>query len=98
MPKTKCSISFGLYDVTAKEDSLLAANDLQGFVDLNELRRDDLVLSSYATCEKNQFMLDGAAKLLPDDTSTVDLGWWTKNSVGRKPLLFADSAHFDYHL
>lgn len=38
---------FGLVDVTAKEDSQLSVNDSQSFVNLNDLKQEDLKEAKY---------------------------------------------------
>ena len=40
--KTKAQIVFGFIDVTAKKDSQLTVNDKQDFVDLNDLKQNDI--------------------------------------------------------
>lgn len=73
--KTKASIMFGFIDVTAKQDSSLTVNDKQDFVDLADLKEEELEEVKYGTCEKNQFALDGTFELMPD---TLDnMGWWS---------------------
>lgn len=73
--KTKASIMFGLVDVTAKQDSQLTVNDKQDFVNLADLKRDDLSEVKYATCEKNQFVLDDTFELMPNELK--NMGWWS---------------------
>ncbi len=73
--KTKASIQFGLIDVTAKEDSSLVANNRQNFVDLNDLKKDDLEEIKYGTLEKNQFALDGSFELMPENLE--NMCWWS---------------------
>lgn len=73
--KTKASIMFGFVDVTAKEDSSLTVSDKQEFVDLADLKEDELEEVKYGTCEKNQFALDGTFELMPD--SLDNMGWWS---------------------
>lgn len=73
--KTKASVKFGLIDVTAKNDSQLSVNDKQDFVDILDLKNDDLEETLYGTCEKNQFALDGSFELMPDELD--DMGWWS---------------------
>lgn len=73
--KTKASIMFGFVDVTAKQDSSLTVSDKQDFVDLDNLKEEELEEIKYGTCEKNQFALDGTFELMPD---TLDnMGWWS---------------------
>lgn len=73
--KTKASIMFGLIDVTAKEDSQLSVNDKQDFVDLSDLKQDDIEEVKYGTCEKNQFALDGSFELMPEELE--NMCWWS---------------------
>ena len=75
--KTKASIKFGFVDVTAKEDSNLTVNDKQDFVDILDLKKDDLEEVKYGTCEKNQFALDGSFQLMPDVENLDNMGWWS---------------------
>lgn len=73
--KTRAQIAFEFVDVTAKQDSQLSVNNKQNFVDLNDLKEDELVETKYGTFEKNQFALDGSFELMPD---TLDnMGWWS---------------------
>ena len=55
--KTKTQIEFGFIDVTAKSDSQLSITDKQDFVDLEDLKQDDIEETKYATLERNQFAL-----------------------------------------
>lgn len=64
--KTKAQIIFGFIDVTAKKDSNLTTNNKQKFVNLNDLKQDDIEEIKYGTCEKNQFALDGTFELMPE--------------------------------
>lgn len=73
--KTKASITFGLVDVTAKDDSILSVNDKQDFVDIQDLKEDNIEEIKYATCEKNQFALDGTFELMPDNLD--NMCWWS---------------------
>lgn len=75
--KTKASVKFGLIDVTAKKDSQLSVNDKQDFVDMLDLKNDDLEEIKYGTCEKNQFALDGSRELMPEKEDLKDMGWWS---------------------
>lgn len=75
--KTSTKISFGLVDVTAKKDSQLAVNDKQNFVDITDLERDDIEEVKYATCEKNQFALNGTYELMPEIENLDNMCWWS---------------------
>lgn len=50
--KTKTQIEFGFIDVTAKSDSQLSITDKQDFVDLEDLKQNDIEEIKYATLEK----------------------------------------------
>ncbi len=87
--KTKASIQFGFVDVTAKKDSELTVNDKQSFVDLEDLKLDNLIETKYGTLEKNQFALDGKFELIEDNPK--NMGWWSKqisneNGIFETPL------------
>lgn len=73
--KTKAQITFGLVDITAKSDSQLSVNNKQVFVDLNDLKEEELEEAKYGTCERNQFVLDGTFKLMPEEVE--NMGWWS---------------------
>lgn len=75
--KTKASVMFGFVDVTAKDDSQLSVNDKQDFVDLSDLKQDDIDEIKYATCEKNQFILDGTFELMPGLLD--EMGLWSNS-------------------
>lgn len=75
--RTKASIEFGLIDVTAKQDSQLSVNDKQDFVDILDLKQDDIQETKYGTLEKNQFALDGSFMLMPEKEELNDMGWWS---------------------
>lgn len=88
--KTKAQIEFGFVDVTAKKDSQLNISDKQNFVDLNDLKKDDIEEIKYGTCERNQFALDGTFELMPDELN--DMCLWSKsmsdeNGIFKKPLV-----------
>ena len=74
--KTKASIQFGFVDVTAKADSGLTVNNQQEFVNLEDLKKDDIVETKYGTLERNQFALDGSFELMPDNLK--NMCWWSK--------------------
>lgn len=82
--KTKASITFGLVDVTAKEDSTITVNDKQDFVDIIDLKKDNIEEVKYATCEKNQFALDGTFQLMPDYDQLDDMCWWSNKMSNDK--------------
>lgn len=75
--KTKAQIIFGFVDVTAKKDSVPTTNDKQDFVNMMDLKNDDIVETKYATCEDNQFALDGTFELMPNELENMCL--WSKS-------------------
>ncbi len=75
--RTKAAISFGLVDVTAKPDGTFIAKHKQPFVDMRQLKRDELEIRKYATLEKDYFRLDGNFELFPDNTIEHDFGLWS---------------------
>jgi hypothetical protein len=89
--KTKSQIIFGFFDVTAKKDSQLIVKDKQEFVDLNDLKQDDIAEVKYGTCENNQFALDGTFELMPENLDNMCL--WSNsmsNEIGtfeKPPIL-----------
>ena len=89
--KTKTQIEFGFIDVTAKSDSQLSITDKQDFVDLEDLKQDDIEETKYATLERNQFALDGTFELMPENLDNMCL--WSSsmsNDAGifeRPPVL-----------
>ena len=71
--KTKTQIEFGFVDVTAKSDSDLSITDKQEFVDLEDLKQDDIEEVKYATLERNQFALDGTFELMSEKLDNMCL-------------------------
>lgn len=76
---TKTAISFGLVDVTAKPDGIFTATDKQSFVNMQQLKRDELEIRKYATFEKDYFRLDDTFELFPDNTTEHDFGLWSSS-------------------
>lgn len=77
--RTKTAISFGLVDVAAKPDSTFTADDKQSFVDMQQLKHDELEIRKFATLEKDYFRLDGTFELFPDDPAEHDFGLWSSS-------------------
>lgn len=75
--RTKTTISFGLVDVTAKPDSTFTTTDKHSFVDMKQLKVDELQMRKIATLEKDYFRLDGTFELFPDDIQDYDFGLWS---------------------
>ncbi|WP_101698495.1 hypothetical protein [Clostridium minihomine] len=72
-------IALDLIDVTAKNDSIPAATNIQPFADAEQLKRDDLAIPDYATLEDNFFLLDGSRALFPDSPAGMDFGYWSQS-------------------
>lgn len=78
--KTNTRISFGVFDVTAKEDSTLNANDIQNFSDLNDLKAEDGANSPLVgTLEEDYFLLDGSFEEFPDNPTDYAWGLFSKS-------------------
>ena len=77
--RTSTKIIFGLYDLTAKNDSTLTAEDKQSFSNLEELKLDTVNEIKYATLEKNYFNLDGTKELMNFDNIGSGVGLWSKS-------------------
>lgn len=77
--RTKTAISFGLVDVTAKPDSTFTTVDKQSFVNMQQLKHDELEIRKYATLEKDYFRLDGTFELFPDYPKEHDFGLWSSS-------------------
>lgn len=88
---TYTEISYGLVDVTAKEDSTPTCQDKQPFIDMAQLKRNNLEVDKYGTGELNQFVLDGSMKLFPDNPYGKNFGLWSlsmsdENGVFKTPI------------
>lgn len=81
---TYAEISYCLVDVTAKEDSAPICQDKQPFIDMAQLKRNNLEVDKYGTGELNQFVLDGSMKLFPDNPSLKDFGLWSLSKSDEK--------------
>jgi hypothetical protein len=67
MTTTSPKVQFGLYGLTIKSDGTLSSvSDLQPFVDLDDLRTDNVAGRAYASYEPDYWLLDGGYKFIPD--------------------------------
>ncbi|MDL2327470.1 hypothetical protein LJC64_02260, partial [Ruminococcaceae bacterium OttesenSCG-928-A11] len=81
--RTETEVGFALFDVTAKEDSIPAASDIEDFCDIDQLKATTQpAMPKYATCEHNQFLLDGTMEHFPDAPSTEFWGFWSDSISG----------------
>ena len=72
--KTGVTVTFGFYDVTAKEDAAFTAEELQSFSDLAALQeKDELVVGKYGTLERNFFGLDESFDMLSQREDVLSL-------------------------
>jgi hypothetical protein len=74
MTKTSVQVSFGLYALEIKQDSLPSMSNLQPFSKANDLRTDKAASKQFATLEPNFWLLDGTYKFVPDILTTVHVG------------------------
>jgi hypothetical protein len=78
MAITNPQIKLLLVDLTAKEDSTPTSTDKQSFVDINEIKTPfDIV--KYATLEDGQWEFNKQHKILPNDLTTVNWGYWSNS-------------------
>ena len=75
--RTETLIEYGVYDVTAKNDSIPSITDKQDFVDILDLKKDNIQEIKYSTLEKNYFLLDGSFKNM--DSTEENMGIWSKS-------------------
>ena len=77
--RTNTRVEFGLYDVTARGDSVPSSTDTRGFCDLSsDLLLDKVpALPLYGTLETRQFLMDGSYSLFPDSPSGQFWGLWS---------------------
>lgn len=72
-------ITYKDISLTAKDNSSLVCKNKQDFVDLEQLRRDNLSFKKYATFEDRYTWLDGTFYDFPDDPTGVNFGLWSKS-------------------
>lgn len=80
--RTNTRVQFGLYDVTARQDSIPSSIAAQPFCDAErDLKMEtDAVptIVKYGTLEKKQFLMDGSFELFPEEPSGLFWGLWSK--------------------
>ena len=79
MAKTSVNISFGLVDVTAKEDSTAAVTDKQDFIDPQDLSLEGVYPLKAATLEDDYWKLDGTFLCFPDAPENYTWGLWSES-------------------
>lgn len=84
-------LKYGLFDVTAADDSTQSCADVQPFADVSILNTpdlDSLTVKPWATLETNQWILDGSKKVFPDEPEKETFGLWSLSQSG-------DDCNFD---
>ena len=76
---TGINISFGLIDVTAKQETVASATDKQPFNDVQDLSLEGVYAPPAATMEKDYWRLDGTYTMFPDNPEDVTWGYWSKS-------------------
>ena len=78
---TKSEIDIDVFDNTAKGDIAAVTASRQRLAHLNEVYDGDRdIPKRFATCEYDQFLLDGSMTLMPDDYAREKVGWWSELS------------------
>lgn len=78
-------INYGLFDVTAADDSTQTCSDVQPFADVTVINTpdlDNLTVEPWATLETNQWILDGSKKAFSDEPSEETFGLWSLSMSG----------------
>jgi len=70
------SVSFGVFDVTAKGDAT-ATSEQQPFSDVTKTLDTVTASPAVGTCEQGQFKVDGSMSLFPDNPAGLNFGWWS---------------------
>ena len=63
---------------TAKQDSTITCTDKKSYIDLEELKDNDLKVNQYATCEYHRTLLNGNYPDFPN-TAPKNLGYESLN-------------------
>lgn len=75
---TNTKITFGLYDITAKEDASFSSENKASYNNLTDLNNNFLQPQNYATLEKNFWLLNGNFLTFPDNPKIEDFGFITE--------------------
>lgn len=78
-------ITYGLLDITAADDAVSVAADVQPFADAQDINTPDLdhlTVKKFATLELNQWVLDGTFEQFPDNPEVENWGFWSKQISG----------------
>ena len=71
---TSTRVSFGLYAMEVKPDSIPSADDLQPFSKISDLMADFASSYPYASYEPDFWLLDGGYKFMPSNPASVHVG------------------------
>lgn len=71
--RTSLLVSFGLFALALKQDSVPTCTDVQDFSIVDDLRTGNITGKPYATFEPDYWLLDGNYKFKPDTTVHVGL-------------------------
>lgn len=82
--RTETEISYEMVDATAAADATPTATSKQSWVDLGELHdeTEGRTAGKWATCEVDEFLLDGTFSLFPDDPAAENMGLWSQEQSG----------------
>lgn len=94
--KTSCEFRFGFWDVTARGDARLSAEQNQPFADISDINsEEDITFPDVATLEPNfGWPLDGSKELLSKDAADYTWGWWSTELSG-DDLSFANKPELE---
>jgi len=75
--KTSTRAIINLFDTSAKLDGEYETNTILSYCDIDNLDLEEYGTIKYATSEKDVFLLDGSYKLIDNDTTSLDFGYWS---------------------
>lgn len=84
--KTSTEISFGLVDVSAKQDVTATCADKQPFVDMGDFSVEGVAPPPAGTCEKNYVRLDGSFVTFPNSPELTSWGLWSNQLSGENGI------------
>lgn len=74
-------VTYGLLDITAADDAISSAIDVQPFSNPQEINTPDLdrlAVEKFATLEQNHWVLDGSFLQWPENPESETWGFWSK--------------------
>ena len=89
-----CNISFELLDENAKNNAVPSASEQENVSQLAQLTDGVTTTDKYATLEPDSWLLGGGFKIMPDDVSAVQTGWWSGLSGEGGTFINAPSLSF----